>query len=328
MGMSTDLWFTFRGYRDDIVSLVAKYFFLYEHKSAKEQLAKYIALLAQKFSEYELEYDEYQDDDLMTLASDISFEEELLLEDDMPEELESEDEMKSAESDYGTGSGSHGLTLEIPLRNSISHPEEWDDIEPCLTARSMDTDNCSTCSVVSFEDEEYTGANKQERLERLFSDIFVHENILLLSSVGEDRTLIALLKNFRYFVDLKMGSKMKIKLQSALYRMWRPGGPYYPSRNVRHQAREMIDLLFPGGRFVRFLVNASFRLIHQYTWPRSLVFWIGHYIWKGVTFPQRLWQSVSGRLNEVASSIVFSPEQFQLDLPNDEDAEEYLGEED
>jgi hypothetical protein len=110
-------------------------------------------------------------------------------------------------------------------------------------------------------------------MEGAISDLFVHENILLLGAIGDDGVMNSILGDFVLFRDLPLSARTVVRLQAALYAFSRPGGPTYPTRAVRHRAQAVMDSLFPRGQYARFLINLSFRLLHQYTWPRSLLYW-------------------------------------------------------
>ncbi|WIA11477.1 hypothetical protein OEZ85_011591 [Tetradesmus obliquus] len=54
----------------------------------------------------------------------------------------------------------------------------------------------------------------------------------------------------------------RLRLQSELYSLTSPGGPYYAPRSVRSAALEVLDALFPMGRRSRRLVRLVFRILH------------------------------------------------------------------
>ena len=51
-------------------------------------------------------------------------------------------------------------------------------------------------------------------------------------------------------------------------------GPLFPTREVRHAAKQTIDELIPSGRTVRAIVRIVFRLLHPYYWPASFLNWM------------------------------------------------------
>jgi len=115
--------------------------------------------------------------------------------------------------------------------------------------------------------------DERAQIRQMISDIFVTENIFLLSVLNNEKILVSIINNFRIFKQLDISSKCKVKLQAALYAAARPGPPNYPPRKVRHKAQAILDELFPRGRYIRFLMNSSFRVLHHYTWPLSILYW-------------------------------------------------------
>jgi len=106
----------------------------------------------------------------------------------------------------------------------------------------------------------------------LISDMFVNENIPLLSSITDEEILLSLLTRFKLFAELEMSSRTMVKLQAAIYACTRPGTPNYPTRAVRHKASMTLDELFPSGKYARWWLNTSFRLLY-FDWPISLLNW-------------------------------------------------------
>ncbi|KAL9648507.1 hypothetical protein ABK040_014127 [Willaertia magna] len=113
--------------------------------------------------------------------------------------------------------------------------------------------------------------NNEENF-KMLSDLFVNENIPLLSTIRDEEILLSLLSRFKLFSQLEISNRTKIKLQASIYACTRVGAPNYPERNVRHLAQKTLDELFPSGKYARWWLNTSFRLFHYY-WPLSFINW-------------------------------------------------------
>ncbi|XP_047976163.1 uncharacterized protein LOC125218523 isoform X2 [Salvia hispanica] len=59
------------------------------------------------------------------------------------------------------------------------------------------------------------------------------------------------------------------RLKTCLYNFTSPGGPMYPTRDVRHAAWDALDFLFPVGRYPRHVISLFFRLLYPWYWPSS-----------------------------------------------------------
>jgi hypothetical protein len=137
--------------------------------------------------------------------------------------------------------------------------------------------------------------NVQSFTERI-TDIFVHENILLLSVIRDEQMLISHINDFQYFLGLDISRKMRHKLQAALYALSTTA-----SRPVRHKAREVLDILFPHGRYARSFLNASMRVFHQpLLWPSSIYHWCTGKLWSIVQLPVSVFQWVRSIFPTVA----------------------------
>ncbi|KAE8697014.1 glycine-rich RNA-binding protein 2 [Hibiscus syriacus] len=68
------------------------------------------------------------------------------------------------------------------------------------------------------------------------------------------------------------------RLKTCLYSFTSPGGPMYPTRAVRHAARDALDLLFPVGRYPRRLISLFFRLLYPWYLPSSCWYFITYCI--------------------------------------------------
>eukprot|EP01080_Neovahlkampfia_damariscottae_P006373 gene6373-10380_t len=126
---------------------------------------------------------------------------------------------------------------------------------------------------------------EKEQLSFLIYDVFVRENHTILNSLQHEELILKILLNLQNLDMEKITSKSKIKLQDTIYSLTRPGPPVYPTRIVRKNATSTLDILFPGGKIARFLLSASFRIFHHFTWPKSALFWAAEKIWSTVTYP-------------------------------------------
>jgi hypothetical protein len=167
-------------------------------------------------------------------------------------------------------------------------------------------------SIIEEENKLYDDTNiEKRRTIQMISDMFVTENIFLLSVLNNETILVSIMNNFKIFKLLDLSSKCKVKLQAALYAATRPGPPNYPPRAVRHKAQAVLDDLFPKGRYIRFLMNTTFRVFHHFTWPLSILYWMKTKAIQIVNLP---WTMV----NTVKYHFVFDPKISTIDFTEEE----------
>lgn len=126
------------------------------------------------------------------------------------------------------------------------------------------------------------------------TDMFVQENLLLLTALHEldddENRVIHHLNNFLHFQYAEMSSKGKSKLQEAMYQWASAGSTVSASREIRKKAQSVLDTLFPNGKFARFVLNTSMRILHQpFQWPYSIYAWCMEKIWNIVSAPVQAW---------------------------------------
>lgn len=90
----------------------------------------------------------------------------------------------------------------------------------------------------------------------------------------------------------------RLRLQSELYSLTSPGGPYYAPRSVRSAALEVLDALFPMGRRSRRLVRLVFRLLHPAEFLGGLFFLL--------LLPVRLWSWANGKVLGAVGMLLLS----------------------
>eukprot|EP00250_Pteridium_aquilinum_P003763 c1405_g1_i1 orf=142-1218(-) len=102
-------------------------------------------------------------------------------------------------------------------------------------------------------------------------DVFVTELTDQLQKIKVEPVLIHYLQSAKTLKGLELRATTSTRLKSALYSFTAPGGPMYPTRDVRRAAWNTLDCLFPVGRNSRHLISLFFRLLHPYYWPAT--FW-------------------------------------------------------
>lgn len=103
------------------------------------------------------------------------------------------------------------------------------------------------------------------------ADVFVMELTDQLQKIKVEPVLLHYLQSAKSLKGLELRATTSTRLKSALYSFTAPGGPMYPTRDIRRGAWDTLDFLFPVGRNSRHLINFFFRLLHPYYWPGS--FW-------------------------------------------------------
>lgn len=275
----------------DLISLVAKYFFYYEDRNSRMQLPNYIYELANKCASNMYHIDSYEN---------MSHEDE-----DEYDEISQLDEVGGWASLFNntsvTSPNSNSSMIDY-RRFSITDPSFNEMFED---SREFDTSNTS-------------------KVQQMISDIFVTENIFLLSVLNNEKILVSIMNNFKLFKQLDISSKCKVKLQAALYAATRPGPPNYPPRTVRHKAQEILDDLFPKGRYIRFLMNSSFRVLHHFTWPMSILYWFKDRIESLFRIPRSITTTIKHHFVFDPKQVAATPEANEPEDEIDEEDHYYL----
>ncbi|KAL5710938.1 hypothetical protein ACHQM5_021443 [Ranunculus cassubicifolius] len=101
------------------------------------------------------------------------------------------------------------------------------------------------------------------------ADIFVIELTDQLQKLKVEPVLLHYLSQVGVLQGFELRMTTSTRLKACLYSFTSPGGPMYPTRNVRHAAWEALDFLFPVGRYPRHLISLFFRLLYPWYWPSS-----------------------------------------------------------
>ncbi|KAH1220379.1 hypothetical protein GmHk_12G034044 [Glycine max] len=101
------------------------------------------------------------------------------------------------------------------------------------------------------------------------ADILVTELTDQLQKLKVEPVLLHYLSEIKILQGMELRMTTSTRLKTCLYSFTSPGGPMYPTRAVRHAARESLDLLFPVGRYPRHLISLFFRLLYPWYWPSS-----------------------------------------------------------
>jgi len=111
-------------------------------------------------------------------------------------------------------------------------------------------------------------------------NMFVNEVVRLLMAIHNESTIVLYLDRCTLFcVPLTIpGTKTRINLQSVLLDYTTPGTPYYPTRKIREQAKNTLNIVFPTGKITRLATNWMFRLLSPVELAKSWWFWIVNWI--------------------------------------------------
>ncbi|XP_057772269.1 uncharacterized protein LOC130991866 [Salvia miltiorrhiza] len=100
-------------------------------------------------------------------------------------------------------------------------------------------------------------------------DIFVSELADQLQELKVEPVLLHYLSHIKVLQGLEIRVATSTRLKTCLYSFTSPGGPMYPTRDVRHAAWDALDFLFPIGRYPRHIISFFFRLLYPWYWPSS-----------------------------------------------------------
>ncbi|RZB74613.1 hypothetical protein D0Y65_033552 [Glycine soja] len=86
------------------------------------------------------------------------------------------------------------------------------------------------------------------------ADILVTELTDQLQKLKVEPVLLHYLSEIKILQGMELRMTTSTRLKTCLYSFTSPGGPMYPTRAVRHAARESLDLLFPVSVFIFLLL--------------------------------------------------------------------------
>ncbi|KAF4358671.1 hypothetical protein CsatB_029781 [Cannabis sativa] len=101
------------------------------------------------------------------------------------------------------------------------------------------------------------------------ADFFVIELADQLQKLKVEPVLLHYFSQMKFLQGMELRMTTSTRLKSCLYSFTSPGGPMYPTRAVRHAAWDVLDFLFPVGRYPRHLISLFFRLLYPWYWPSS-----------------------------------------------------------
>eukprot|EP00879_Flechtneria_rotunda_P004592 GHRR01004847.1.p1 GENE.GHRR01004847.1~~GHRR01004847.1.p1 ORF type:complete len:391 (+),score=116.64 GHRR01004847.1:737-1909(+) len=133
------------------------------------------------------------------------------------------------------------------------------------------------------------------------ADFLLGEVTDTISRVRTEQGLLTYLRCLKalggssYLRSLK--SITRLRLQSELYSLTSPGGPYYAPRSVRSAALEVLDALFPMGRHSRRLVRLVFRILHPAEFLGRFFFLL--------LLPVRFWSWANSRVIGAIGIVLF-----------------------
>ncbi|GAX79539.1 hypothetical protein CEUSTIGMA_g6980.t1 [Chlamydomonas eustigma] len=112
-------------------------------------------------------------------------------------------------------------------------------------------------------------------------DFLISEFIDMLGKIRNEAGMLkylSALTGLKGCVQLKaLNPITSLRLQSELYALTSPGGPYYAPRSIQLAAMSTLDATYPMGRRTRRVVRAVFRLFHPTDWLGE--FWIAPFHW-------------------------------------------------
>ncbi len=316
----------------DLISLVAKYFFYYEDRNSRMQLPRYISDLASKYASNMMvmmlsQQNNHHDHQSTSPSSSVSSSSSSTIPNDLvshttEEELLVDEYDEISQLDEVGGWASLFDSQPPPTLSAVPPRSSWASTSSSSANQSQMIDyRRFSITDPSFNEMFDVQATTESKVQQMISDIFVTENIFLLSVLNNEKILVSIMNNFKLFKQLDISSKCKVKLQAALYAATRPGPPNYPGRTVRHKAQEILDSLFPKGKYIRFLMNSSFRVLHHFTWPMSILYW-----WKDCVMS--LFRIPSNILSTLRYHFVFDPKHVAATPEAAEPEEEEVDEED
>lgn len=127
-------------------------------------------------------------------------------------------------------------------------------------------------------------------------DMVVSDTLKLLRPMTNHDSVYNLISRLTLLKDLPYMSKVsETRLMNGLTDFTHPGGPYFPSRPLRHLAAKVMTLIFPGrpAKRARKVVHSFFRMLHPYYWAESVSYhtleyaregfrWVGDKLVKGL----------------------------------------------
>jgi len=102
-------------------------------------------------------------------------------------------------------------------------------------------------------------------------DEFIPELIYQLRNVKTELALKRFLRGAAKLPMEDIHSSSKNRLYATLNELQLPGAPLHPTPGVIQQAEQTMNTLFPQGRWVRFIINLFFRLLHPFFLPAFLL---------------------------------------------------------
>jgi hypothetical protein len=129
-------------------------------------------------------------------------------------------------------------------------------------------------------------------------NMFVNEVIRHIRLLRQESVIVTYLKACQLFVNTLdiPGRKTRLRLHTLLLDENTPGGPLYPTRPIRDAAKEALDIIFPAGKYSRWLVNKGFRILHPLELTRSWYYWISSWVSLVLLFFYNLYQSIMRKL--------------------------------
>ncbi|XP_041991447.1 uncharacterized protein LOC121742390 [Salvia splendens] len=100
-------------------------------------------------------------------------------------------------------------------------------------------------------------------------DIFVSELANQLQELKVEPVLLHYLSRVKLLQGLEIRVATSRRLKTCLYSFTSPGGPMYPTRDVRHAAWDALDFLFPVGKYPRHIISLFFQLLYPWYWPST-----------------------------------------------------------
>jgi hypothetical protein len=107
-------------------------------------------------------------------------------------------------------------------------------------------------------------------------DMFTAELASHIEVLKDETILLSYLHHCRVLQGVRYEDRMTVlKLQSLFYNLSNPGGPLYPTRQVRTVADEVCRQIFPKGFTSRRLVRIMFAMLHPWYATKDFVYQLG-----------------------------------------------------
>ena len=101
----------------------------------------------------------------------------------------------------------------------------------------------------------------------------VSEGLKLISQAKSSEQLIRIFINLQCLRSVRiMSSLTQNKVVNLVMQYMHPGGPWYAPRDVRNQAMETVNFIFPESALTRLAINYAFKTLHPVRAFKSVLY--------------------------------------------------------